>query len=190
MFAALAFTRRLAPTRLPVRSLLPISRNVVTGSGSVDEEERRKAAKREYGRRYREKNKDALNQKAKIYREEKKDAINQQQKGYYEANKDAISQYQKEYREENKDAIGQYKKGYREENKDASSQQAKLYNEENKDVTLQKLKQVRPLKREKAIDSIRHRIAQYPSRSQHLLNREESDAVYHHFLHEEEYEIF
>jgi hypothetical protein len=186
MLAALAFTRRLAVTRLPARSLLPISRFVVTGTGSGDKEESRKAARREYDRRYYEKNKDAIRQKNKLYYEENKDALSQKQKLYYEENKDAISQKSKLYYEENKDALSQYKELHREENKDAISQKDKLYYEENKDVELQNKKQVRDLKREKAIDSIRHRIAQ----SQHLLSGEEIDAVYHHFLHEEKYEIF
>ncbi|KAJ1392891.1 hypothetical protein B484DRAFT_408361 [Ochromonadaceae sp. CCMP2298] len=85
MLTALAFTRRLTPTRLPVSSLMPVSRYLVTGSG--EEEERRKRAKRESQRLYYEKN---------------KDAISQQQKGYYEENKGALKQKAKLRKKEKK----------------------------------------------------------------------------------------
>ncbi|KAJ1432709.1 hypothetical protein B484DRAFT_429786 [Ochromonadaceae sp. CCMP2298] len=60
----LAFTRRLAPTRLPVGSLVPIPRFIVSGE---TEESKKKTATREYQRQYREKNKDALKQKGKVH---------------------------------------------------------------------------------------------------------------------------
>jgi len=134
MLTALAFTRRLAPTRLPASSLMPVSRYIVTVSGDT-EESKKKDAKREYDRLYQEKNKEAISQYQKVYREENRDAINQKAKIYYE----------------------------------------------------QKQKQDRHLQRQKGIDSKRHSIALHPIHSQHLLSKEERDAIYNHLLHEKKW---
>mmetsp|Transcript_28117 Transcript_28117/g.63697 ORF Transcript_28117/g.63697 Transcript_28117/m.63697 type:complete len:288 (-) Transcript_28117:111-974(-) len=134
MLRALAFTRRLAPTRLPASSLMPVSRYIVTVSGDT-EESKKKDAKREYDRLYQEKNKEAISQYQKVYREENRDAINQKAKIYYE----------------------------------------------------QKQKQDRHLQRQKGIDSKRHSIALHPIHSQHLLSKEERDAIYNHLLHEKKW---
>ncbi|KAJ1404053.1 hypothetical protein B484DRAFT_437256 [Ochromonadaceae sp. CCMP2298] len=171
ILTALAFTRRLAPIRLPVRSLMPTPRYAV----SRDIGENRKATRREYDRGYQERNKAALQQKRKEYRVR---------------NKDSIKQYEKEYRVKNRDALREYGKQYYRKNEDAIKQSRKLRHEQNKDTISEKLKQERDLKRGKAIHSIRHRIAQHPSRSQHLLSGEEIDALYHNFLHEDKQEIF
>jgi hypothetical protein len=164
---ALASTRP-ATIELPVRSLKPASRYIVTGSG--EEEEKRKA-RRESLRKYREKNRDHFKQYDKLYYDRNKAAIVQQQKVYKEKNKDVISQQQKVYRDENQDAIKQYKK---------------VYYDEIKSV----IKQERNLEREKGILSNRQSIAQHPSHAQHLLSEEEHDALYHRILHEEKREIF
>ncbi|KAJ1428267.1 hypothetical protein B484DRAFT_396888 [Ochromonadaceae sp. CCMP2298] len=159
MLTAFAFTRRLAPIRLPARSLMPISRYIASGD---TEESKKKAA--EYSRQYREKkdaisqrstlfyekNKEARSQRDKLRYEKNRDAICQKSKVYREGNKDAIKQYHKVYRKENKDAIKQYNRGYSEENKDALKQYRKIYQEENKDA----INQLRKLYRDDNKDAI------------------------------------
>ena len=65
-----------------------------------------KEEKKEYDKKYREKNKE----KIKAYLEANKDKRAEYQKEYVKANKDKTAEYQKEYRKANKDKVAEYYK--------------------------------------------------------------------------------
>ena len=99
--------------------------------------------RKEYNKKYREKNKEAKTQYNKEYYEKNKEAITEYNKEYREKNKEAIYEQNKEYREKNKEAIYEQKKEYKEKNKEAITQQNKEYYEKNKEALNQKLKNKR-----------------------------------------------
>ena len=90
-------------------------------------EEEKKERKREYNRRYHEKNKEKLLERQKEYHENNKEKRLEQMREYHENNKEKRLEQMREYREQNKEK----KKEYRENNKEKIREQWKEYRENN-----------------------------------------------------------
>lgn len=67
-------------------------------------EDRARAKRSEYNRRYREKNRDSLREQQKAWRENNRDSVYERQKIWREANKDSLAQYYRDWRAANPDA--------------------------------------------------------------------------------------
>ena len=103
------------------------------GNRKLLSEEEKKAKRREY----REKNKDKIaeyqKEYCKKYREDNKDGIKERSKEYVKENKDKIVQYKKEYYKKNKEKVDKKNKKYQEDNKKKISLYLKEYNKKNKE---------------------------------------------------------
>jgi len=93
---------------------------------------RDKEKKKEYDKKYREKNKEQKKENDKKYREKNKEQIKQQHKEWREENKEHIKEYrkehkqqQKEWREENKEHIKEYRKEHKQQQKEWSKEYIK-----------------------------------------------------------------
>ena len=83
--------------------------------------------RREYMRRYRERNKDKVAEQQRRYYERNKDKVAEQQRRYRERNKDKVAEQQRRYRERNKDKVAEQQRRYRERNKDKVAEQQRRH---------------------------------------------------------------
>jgi len=102
-----------------------------------------KRDRREYHKKWYEKNKERISKQQKEYYEKNKERILKQQKGYvkeyYEKNKERISKQQKEYYEKNKERL----KEYYEKNKERKKEYDKKHYEKNKERINERKKECR-----------------------------------------------
>lgn len=90
--------------------------------------------KRQYSKKYREKNEDKLKELNKQWREKNKDKIKEQNKEKYAKNRDEVLAKQKEYYQNNKDQILEYHHRYNKDNSKELVQKAYIY-QKNKEAT-------------------------------------------------------
>lgn len=83
--------------------------------------------KKEYQKKYREKNKKKINAKRKVYRKNNKEKIKLHNKRYGEKNRKKISIKNKIYNEKNREKISAQKKIYNEKNKEKIRTQKNIY---------------------------------------------------------------
>jgi hypothetical protein len=101
----------------------------------------KKEKKKEYDKKYRDKNKENQKIKKQEYIEKNKEQILEKQKEYYENNKDIIKVKRKGYYEKNKEIINEKRKKYYEENKEIFLNINKINYENNKEIIKEKHKE-------------------------------------------------
>ena len=85
--------------------------------------------KKEYQKKYYEKNKKKIKDQSKKYYKENSEKIKRRYKKYYEEKKDWINYKKRNYRKKNKGKIKEQNRKYYEENKDKIKKQHKIYHE-------------------------------------------------------------
>ena len=110
-------------------------------------DEEKKERRREYSKRYREKNKDKVRESVKKYYEKNKDKLQEKMieygKEYYKKNKERYKKNHKKYYEENKEKMLNGHRKWRDENKEKLKEYHKKYEEENKEKISKKKKEYR-----------------------------------------------
>lgn len=110
-----------------------------------------KICKKEYMKKWREKNKEHVLEYGKRHYEENIDYYRSQKEKWYEKNKEHALEYARKYAEENKESLAKSQKKYRENNKEKRRKQSSEWRDLNRDkikaYNKKNNKKNRPLKR-------------------------------------------
>jgi hypothetical protein len=109
----------------------------------MTEEERK-----EYGKKYYEKNREKMKENSKKNRENNKEYYKKYLKAWREKNKEKIKEYEKEYGEKNREKKREYDKEYREKNREKRKAYSESYYQDNKERLNEKNKAWREDNRE------------------------------------------
>tara|TARA_R110000772_G_scaffold49411_1_gene113762 strand:+ start:722 stop:1474 length:753 start_codon:yes stop_codon:yes gene_type:complete len=89
-----------------------------------------KEERKEYGKKYYEKNREKINENSKKNRENNKEYYKEYNKEYKEKNKEKLKEYNKEYGEKNREKKREYDKEYREKNREKKREYSREYYKE------------------------------------------------------------
>jgi hypothetical protein len=111
--------------------------------------------KKEYSRKYYQRNREKLLEKAKEYSIKNREKILEYHKEHYQKNKNKRKQYQKEYIQLNSEKIKSKKRKYYLKNKEKFARQRKLRYEQNKEKELRRNKEYRKNNWDKILENKR-----------------------------------
>jgi hypothetical protein len=96
-------------------------------------EDERKLERKEYNKKWHEKNVDKVKEYSKKYREDNADKVKEYKKKHYQHNADKVKEYSKKYKEDNADKVKEYNKKYREDNADKVKEYQKKHYQKKKE---------------------------------------------------------
>ena len=130
--------------------------------------------KKEYSKKYRNKNRDLLSQKNKRWREKNKDQLKLKSKEYYDKNKDIIVEKAKEYYKKNKNKILDYHHKYNKDNSKLLVEKAYIY--QKKKVSTDELYKFKRVIRACILSSFKRKNHRKQSLSKDILGIDLDDA--------------